>query len=163
MPFIESIANLKPLVEEKKQEGKMIVTTNGCFDILHLGHIQYLEEAKALGDILIVGINSDQSVKMIKGKGRPINPEKDRAKVLASLRCVDYTFIFNEPDPRTFLKVLKPQIHAKGGDYTVERMIERETVESYGGRIALLSLVKGRSTTRLINQMSRNCSCVEKS
>lgn len=154
MPFIKTFTQLKRIIIKAKKAGKIIVTTNGCFDIIHLGHIKYLEKAKKLGDMLVVGINSDSSVKQIKGLQRPINPENDRAEIVASIRWVDYSFIFKETDPRLFLNELKPDFHVKGGDYNLDKIIEKKTVEKNKGKIVLLSFVKGKSTTKIINKIS---------
>jgi len=134
-------------------EGKRIVTTNGCFDLLHLGHITYLIEAKKLGDILLVGINSDNSVRKLKGPCRPIQSEQARARQIAALESVDFVTIFPEDTPEAFLELAKPQIHTKGGDYSPEALPEKKIVEFYGGKIVCLSLIEGFSTTRLIEQM----------
>lgn len=136
-----------------KDQGKRLVTTNGCFDLLHWGHIQYLNEAKALGDLLLVGLNSDASVKRLKGPSRPLNPELVRARQIASLECVDYVVIFEEATPEAFLEMVKPAIHAKGGDYRVEDLPERKVVEAGGGEVRVLSLVPGFSTTSLIEKL----------
>lgn len=156
MPFIASFHELKDIVAREKKKGKRIVTTNGCFDLLHLGHVRYLQEAKNLGDILIVGINSDDSVRRLKGKDRPLNSEQDRAELVAALRCVDYTFIFPEDNPVRFVEELKPDFHAKGGDYTLDRIIERAAVESGGGQVVLLRMVEGKSTTSLIERSRKS-------
>lgn len=138
-----------------RQSGQKMVFTNGCFDILHLGHTRYLEEAKKLGDILVVGINSDESVKRTKGAGRPINTENDRTEIVASLESVDYVTIFNEDTPIELIKVLKPDIHVKGGDYSEEELPEAEAVHSYGGSVVVLSEVEGKSTSALISSICR--------
>ena len=147
-------SELKNIVENLKKQNKKIVTTNGVFDILHIGHIRYLKEAKKLGDILIVAINSDNSVKKIKDPKRPLNNENDRAEALASLECVDYVAIFNENDPTKILEKIKPNVHAKGGDYKIEQIIEKETVEKNNGKIVLIPKVKGYSTTDLIKKIA---------
>ena len=152
MPFVASLDELKSIVAQERKKGKRIVTTNGCFDLLHLGHVRYLQEAQKLGDLLIVGINSDESVRRLKGENRPLNSETDRAEVVAALRWVDYTFVFREDNPVRFVEELKPDVHAKGGDYTLDRIIERKAVEAGGGKVVLLGMVKGKSTTGLINQ-----------
>jgi D-glycero-beta-D-manno-heptose 1-phosphate adenylyltransferase len=144
---------LLPELLKLKKEGKKIVTTNGCFDLIHTGHVSYLREAASLGDILIVGINSDKSVQNLKGPGRPVQKEKDRALIIGSLKMVDYTFIFTEPDPKKFLQIIKPDIHVKGGDYTPESLPEREVVESNGGKIVIVSFVNGYSTTSIVNKI----------
>jgi rfaE bifunctional protein nucleotidyltransferase chain/domain len=132
------------------------VTTNGCFDILHVGHIQSLTAAKALGDVLVVGINSDASVRALKGKNRPVVPERERAEIIASLKPVDAVFVFGEADPRKWLAVLKPDVHAKGSDRTMEEIIEKDVVERGGGKIVRLSLKKGRSTTNIIEKIKKD-------
>lgn len=146
----------KFIVEATKKEGKKIVFTNGCFDILHLGHITYLEQAKKQGDILIVGVNSDKSVKKLKGNERPINAEKDRALLLSALKSVDYTIIFEEDTPEDLISYLKPSIHVKGGDYKKEDLPETKIVEAYGGEVIILNFVEGKSTTNIINKMKNN-------
>jgi D-glycero-beta-D-manno-heptose 1-phosphate adenylyltransferase len=141
-------------VRQARRRRKRIVTTNGCFDILHIGHLTYLTEARAQGDVLIVGVNSDASVRSLKEKGRPINSQKVRAAMLAGLCAVDYVFVFNERDPRAFLAKIKPDVHAKGGDYR-GRILEQDVVEKNGGRVALLKMVPGASTTALIRKIAR--------
>ncbi len=150
---IKTINELKQIVKELKEKNKIIVTTNGVFDILHIGHIRYLEKAKKLGNILIVAINSDESVKKIKGPKRPINEQNIRAETLAALGCVDYTIIFNEKDPVKILEEIKPDIHVKGGDYNLSQIIEKGIVEKNNGKIVLLPEIKGFSTTDLINKI----------
>lgn len=148
-------ASLEKTVKKLKGEGKRIVTTNGVFDILHRGHIQYLEDAKSKGDILVVGLNSDASVRRIKGQKRPLNSQDDRARCLAGLESVDYVTIFGEDDPREFLDAIKPDIHVKGGDYLgkEETIIEKDTVEKNGGEIELVTMAEGYSTTALIEKI----------
>lgn len=135
-----------------KEKGKTIVTTNGCFDILHAGHIQYLAEAAKKGDILVVGVNSDEVVRKLKGSNRPVQSEDDRVAIIGALKMVDCAFIFYEDDPLTFLKVIKPDIHVKGGDYT-EDIIEKPVVEEYGGKISIVPFKNGRSTSDIINKI----------
>jgi rfaE bifunctional protein nucleotidyltransferase chain/domain len=132
--------------------GKKLVTTNGCFDILHAGHIQYLSEAKRCGDILVVGVNSDESVRKLKGPTRPLQAEKDRLLLIGSLKMVDAAFIFREDDPRAFLEILRPDVHVKGGDYGAD-LLEREVVERFGGKIKIIPFVKGYSTTSLVEKI----------
>lgn len=134
-------------------ENKKIVFTNGCFDLLHPGHSHYLTEAKALGDVLIVGLNSDESVKQIKGNDRPINNEDFRSKMLMSLKPVDAVVIFNENTPIQIISIIKPAIHVKGGDYKITDLPEYETVVSNGGRVELLSFLDGYSSTNIINKL----------
>ena len=151
---IKTREELKEIVENLKKQGKKIVTCNGCFDILHAGHIKFLKEAKQQGDILIVGLNSDCSVKENKGAKRPINNENDRAAVLAALEMVDYVTIFNEKTPIQLLERIKPNIHVNGEEYG-ENCIEAETVKKHGGKIHLVKLKKGFSTTDIINEISK--------
>ena len=148
-----SLQQLKFEVAHAKLNGREIVTTNGCFDLLHIGHVKYLETAKQLGDILIVGINSDDSVKALKGSMCPLMSEIDRAEIVAALECVDYVLIFPELDPRHWLSEIKPDIHVKGGDYKVGDLIEREVVESNGGKIAIVPTIPDKSTTKIIERI----------
>ena len=141
------------LIEELKLQGKKVVFTNGCFDILHVGHLRYLNEAKKQGDILIVGVNSDSSVRQLKGEGRPINNEIDRAEMLSGLKAVDFTVIFEELTPIETLEKLKPSIHVKGGDYDKNKLPETATVEKNGGQVRLLSFVEGKSTTNIVKKI----------
>lgn len=141
------------VIENLKKDGKKVVFTNGCFDILHVGHLTYLEEAKRQGDILVVGVNSDLSVKRLKGESRPINSEKDRATLLAGLKAVDFTVIFSEDTPCELLEELKPTIHVKGGDYTKEQLPETEIVERNGGEVRILGFIEGKSTTNIVNKI----------
>lgn len=129
---------------------KTVVFTNGCFDLLHVGHVRYLAQAKALGDILVVGVNSDDSVCGLKGPGRPLVPEAERAEVIAALAAVDFVTIFPEATPKETIEILKPDLHVKGGDYSEEDLVEAETVRSYGGRVVLVDLVDSRSTSALV-------------
>ena len=141
---------LVEIVQQLKADGKIVVTTNGCFDVLHVGHLRYLKAAQALGDILVVGVNSDVSVRVLKGENRPLVSADERAEMLAGLGCVDYVTIFPELNPIDLLSAVKPNIHVKGGDYTIERVIEREAVESNGGKVILGLNVPGKSTTDLV-------------
>lgn len=148
----DSVYEVQSVVEPLRSSGKTLVTTNGCFDLLHSGHIKYLSEAARLGDMLVVGINADETVRKLKGAARPVQSEADRALIVGSLKMVFGTFIFHEDDPRAFLSVLKPDIHVKGGDYTKD-ILERETVERYGGRVEILSFLQGRSTTSIVSKI----------
>jgi len=150
---IKSLNELIKIVDKLKYQNKKIITTNGVFDILHLGHVKYLEEAKKLGDILIVGVNTDKSVKGNKGDKRPINDEKSRMKVLAALGSVDYVFLFNEKDPSSWINKIKPNIHVKAGDYKLNRIIEKDAVEKNGGKVIITKAEKDYSTTNLINKI----------
>ena len=147
---------LEQLGEQLRRAGKTVVTTNGCFDILHVGHIRILQQARALGDVLIIGINSDASVRKLKGDSRPINNEDDRAELLAALSAVDYVTVFGEDTPVEFLKLVKPDVHVKGADYKPEQLAETPIVESFGGRVEILSLVPGRSTSNVVSRIQGN-------
>ncbi len=144
----------KKKIEELKINDKKVVFTNGCFDILHVGHMRYLEEAKEFGDYLIVGVNSDESVKRLKGPTRPINNQEDRAELLTGLKSVDYTVIFTEDTPVELIGELKPSIHVKGGDYKKDDLPETKVVESYGGTVEIVSLVEGKSTTNVVKKIA---------
>jgi D-glycero-beta-D-manno-heptose 1-phosphate adenylyltransferase len=143
--------------DKLRQGGKRLVITNGCFDLLHAGHVTYLEAARNEGDALLVGVNSDESVRALKGPGRPINSETDRALVIAALQSVDGVFIFREQNAVEFLKTVEPEIYVKGGDYTLDTINqeERRFVENSGGKIVLLGHVPGKSTTALLEKMTR--------
>ena len=149
-------AVLSKILSRLKSKGKRIVFTNGCFDILHVGHIEYLKKAKALGDILVVGLNSDSSVRSIKGPKRPVNNEKARAKVLAALYFVDYVTIFDEPTPENLIRKLRPDVLVKGGDWKAEDIVGADFVKRSGGKVARISFVKGYSTTHLMKRISLN-------
>jgi D-beta-D-heptose 7-phosphate kinase/D-beta-D-heptose 1-phosphate adenosyltransferase len=153
---IKSLDELQAVVSDAQKHGKRVVWTNGCFDIIHAGHIRYLEKAAGVGDVLVVGLNSDASVKAVKGPTRPIVPEHERAIVLSALECVDYVTVFSEPAPLPLLKVLKPDVYVKGGDYTIDTIVqeERRLVEGYGGKIEIISGVEGLSTTRIIDRIA---------
>ncbi|MFP4418485.1 MAG: D-glycero-beta-D-manno-heptose 1-phosphate adenylyltransferase [Fibrobacterota bacterium] len=155
LPVFENAEAVKNFLAPLRQLGKKVVTTNGCFDIIHAGHIQYLSEAASLGDLLVVGINSDSSVRMLKGPSRPLQSEIDRATVMAALKMVSASFIFNQADPRTFLDIIKPEIHVKGGDYTAD-IIEAPTVQSYGGKVAIVSFREGYSTSRIVEKIKNH-------
>jgi rfaE bifunctional protein nucleotidyltransferase chain/domain len=148
-----TVEALRPVVEKLKQGGETIVFANGCFDLLHVGHIRYLEGAHRLGDTLIVGLNSDDSVRQLKGPGRPLMPEGERAEILAAISFVDYIVIFHEPNVERLLLQIRPDIHCKGTDYTVDSVPEREVVLSYGGRIAIVGDPKDHSTRDLIREV----------
>ena len=135
------------------RSGRKVVFTNGVFDILHVGHVRYLQEARAQGDMLVVGVNADSSVKKLKGPSRPLQTEADRAEILAGLGCVDYVTLFSENTPEDLIRVVKPDVFVKGGDYTVETLPEAPTVLSYGGVVKILQFVDGKSSTSIINKM----------
>lgn len=151
----KTVTELKPVIERLQAEGKTVVWTNGCFDILHVGHVMYLEKASREGDILVVGLNSDESVQRLKGPNRPIVPEDERSFVLAALECVDFVTVFSEPAPVEIIETLHPDVYAKGGDYTIDTIVqeERRIVEGYGGRIAIISGLEGKSTTAIIDKI----------
>src|SRR4030095_10355429 len=138
----------------EKAKGSRIVLANGCFDILHAGHVRYLEGARALGDMLVVGINSDEQVARLKGTGRPVLPERERAELVASLQAVDLVTIFPEPTVTELLLVIIPDVHAKGTDYTEETVPERDVVRSYGGRVAIVGDPKDHSTSGILKKVS---------
>ena len=142
-----------PVITRLKQDGKRIVFTNGCFDIIHVGHIRYLKSAKELGDILVIGLNSDESVRKIKGDNRPIVSHGERAEVLSSIRSVDYVVIFNEPDPYNTIAAIKPDILIKGGDWAIDNIVGRDIVESYGGEVRTIPFVEGFSSSRIIGDV----------
>lgn len=144
---------LVEIIEQERNKGKQVVFTNGCFDLLHAGHVKYLQAARALGDLLVLGLNSDDSVRRLKGPKRPLIAEDERAHILAALNCVDYVCLFDEDTPLDLIAALKPAILVKGGDYTPETVVGREIVESYGGRVELIPFVEGKSTTTIIEQV----------
>lgn len=145
---------LVPLLAEARAQRKRIVFTNGCFDLMHVGHTRYLQAAKALGDLLVVGVNSDGSAKSLnKSPDRPIVSEQQRAEVVAALGCVDYVVLFTEPDPHALISALQPDVLVKGGDWTVERIIGRDVVEGRGGVVKTIPLVPGISTTTIIHRI----------
>ena len=154
----KSLQDLKPIVERLKQEGKRIVFANGCFDVLHVGHIRYLQDAKKQGDVLIVGLNSDASVRRLKGEGRPILDQESRAILLEALEDVDYLVLFSDDTVDRLLLELKPHVHAKGSDYSVESVPERETVKSYGGSTSITGGQKVQSTRWLFEEIKRRFS-----
>lgn len=144
-------AALAPL----KSQNKKIVFTNGCFDLLHVGHVRYLQEAKKLGDVLVVGVNSDASVKRLKGPTRPVQTESDRAEILAALGCVDFTVIFTEDTPETLIRRVQPDILVKGGDWKIDQIVGSDFVLSRGGQVLSLQFVDGKSTTKLIEKAQK--------
>ena len=146
----KTLPQLKKIIAREKKKGKRIVLANGCFDLFHIGHIRYLREARRAGDILVVALNSDSSVRRLKGKGRPLLNQEERAEILSAFSVVDYITIFGKLNVEKILLALKPDVHAKGSDYTVLTVPERETVKSYGGKIAIVGGPKVRSTSVLI-------------
>lgn len=133
-----------------KKSGKKIIFTNGCFDILHIGHIRYLKKARSFGDILVVGLNSDSSVKKLKGNNRPVFSQNERAEILSSLEFVDFVVIFKENTPEKIISILKPDVHVKGGDYKTNNLPETEIVKKYSGKIKIVKFIPGYSTTNII-------------
>jgi len=150
---ILKLKELKQKVEPLRKSGETIVFTNGCFDILHVGHVRYLAEAKAEGDILILGLNSDESVRTIKGNTRPIVCQDERAEVIASLMCVDYIVIFNEPDPLKLIQAIKPDVLVKGGDWTEENIIGANFLKASGGKVVRIPSIPNASTSRIIEKI----------
>ncbi|MCK4487199.1 MAG: D-glycero-beta-D-manno-heptose 1-phosphate adenylyltransferase [Desulfobacterales bacterium] len=147
---------LRQKVQALKRAGKRIVFTNGCFDLLHIGHIRYLKAARAEGDLLVVGVNSDRSVREIKEPGRPVVPENERAEVLASLACVDFVTLFDEPDPLVTIRSLVPDVLVKGADWGEDAIVGRDVVEARGGSVVRIPLTEGASTTRIIEKILAN-------
>ena len=152
---IKSLDEIKQIAANAKNAGKNIVFTNGCFDLLHRGHVHLLREAKALGDILVVGVNSDRSVQKIKGPDRPILPETDRGALLGAMEMVDYVVFFDEPDPVNVIVALRPNVLVKGGDWSVDQVIGSDIVENDGGKVTLIPYLKGFSTTEIIERIKR--------
>jgi len=152
---IKKLAELRSIVTKAKSNNKKIVFTNGCFDLLHLGHIHLLREAKKLGDLLIVALNSDSSIRKIKGPSRPILPETERAELLASLEMVDFVTVFSKPDPAEVIKALHPNVLVKGGDWTQDQIIGKDTVEGHGGKVVALPFLSGHSSTKIIERIRR--------
>ena len=155
MSKLRELSELKQILELAKANGKRIVFANGCFDILHVGHIRYLQGARALGDLLVVGLNSDSSVRRLKGEGRPVIDENGRATLLAALECVDYILLFEDDTVDRLLIELKPHLHCKGGDYTPETVPEKETVKEYGGTTSITGGRKVQSTRWLFEEIRR--------
>lgn len=147
--------NIRALVKEIQGRGQTVVTTNGCFDVLHVGHVRYLTQTKSYADYSIVLLNSDKSVKSIKGEGRPINNEDDRAEILCALSCVDYVVLFDEDSPRDLIGEIKPDVHTKGADYSVETLPEADVILKNGGRIEFIEFVEGKSSSNTIEAMKR--------
>jgi len=155
-PNVVSREELIKTVAEARAAGLRIVLANGCFDVLHVGHIRYLAGARSEGDLLIVGVNSDAQVRKQKGDGRPILPAAQRAEIVAALESVNFVTVFDEPTVEELLLALKPDVHAKGTDYTVDSVPEREVVKSYGGRVAIVGDPKDHSTSEILSRMGEN-------
>lgn len=148
-----SLKKLLAVLSQQRKRRKRVVFTNGCFDIVHAGHVRYLKKAASLGDILVVGLNSDKSVREIKGESRPIVPEKERAEVLGALGFVDYVVLFNEPTPIKLIEAIKPDVLVKGSDWAAQDIVGANVVKEKGGKVRRVSLVKGRSTTNIIKKI----------
>ncbi len=147
--------DIEKLCEILHRAGEKIVFTNGCFDILHAGHVRYLEKARSFGDCLVLGLNTDASVRGNKGSSRPINSELDRAEVVGALKSVDYVVLFGEKTAETIIAKVRPDVYVKGGDYTLETLPEAKIVQNYGGRVEFVQMVAGRSTTNVIKKIER--------
>jgi D-glycero-beta-D-manno-heptose 1-phosphate adenylyltransferase len=150
---LKTLDELVAIRHDLAREGKQVVFTNGCFDLLHRGHVRYLDQAKRLGDVLIVAMNSDSSVRTLKGPDRPVMSHEERAELLAALAAVDYVLIFEELDPDKVIRALEPDVVVKGGDWPVDQIIGREVVESRGGRVCTLPYVEGASSSELLRRI----------
>jgi len=150
---IKLLPELRPLIEILRATGKKIVFTNGCFDLIHTGHTRYLAKARSLGDVLIVAVNSDASVRQLKGDKRPINGQNERSETLAALESVDFVVIFDELDPHRVISELQPDVLVKGGDWPIEKIIGRDVVEGRGGRVISTGFIEGQSTTGIIERI----------
>ena len=154
MKKVKTRGELRKILDERRAKGERIVFTNGCFDLMHIGHVRYLQAARDLGDLLIVGVNTDKSVRALnKGADRPIVPEAQRAEVVAALASVDFVVLFEEPDPGRLIAELQPDVLVKGGDWPADQIVGRETVEARGGTVKTIPLVPNVSTTALINKI----------
>ncbi len=153
MGKILSKEQLKVRLDEHRQEGKKIVFTNGCFDILHVGHVRYLQEARKLGDLLVLGLNSDSSVRTLKGEKRPLVPQDERADVLAALEAINYVTIFDEATPLELIEYLKPDFLVKGGDWSEDEIVGADAIRKWGGRVIVAPLIQGRSTTNVVEKI----------
>lgn len=150
---LKALEELVPIVRDLRRQGKRVVFTNGCFDLLHHGHVRYLDQAKGLGDVLVVAINSDASVRALKGPDRPVMSHGERSEVIAALAAVDYVLIFEELDPEKLIRALEPDLLVKGGDWPVDQVVGRQIVEGRGGRVCTLPLVEGASSSRLLRRI----------
>jgi rfaE bifunctional protein nucleotidyltransferase chain/domain len=153
--MLVQFSDIHQLVESLRKNGKRIVFTNGCFDIIHAGHVYYLNEAKKLGDVLILGLNSDESVRNLKGPERPVNSEEDRAAVLLGLRSVDHVVIFGEETPFNLITEILPDVLIKGGDYTIDTIVGADIVQNNGGEVVVIPFLSGRSTSGIIKKISK--------
>jgi len=150
---IKSLEEIVSIRAQLRRQRTKLIFTNGCFDILHVGHVRYLNQARALGDSLVVAVNSDRTVRLLKGKGRPVIPEMERAEILAALACVDYVFIFDDPTPQEVIDAIVPDVLVKGADWVISEIVGRETVERNGGTVRNVDLVEGSSTTVIITRV----------
>ena len=153
---LKSLEEIKAIVVDARTNGKKVAFTNGCFDLLHRGHVHVLRAARACADLLIVGINSDQSVKQIKGPKRPVLPESDRCELLGAMEMVDFVILFNEPDPYNLISAIRPDVLVKGGDWKTEKIIGADMVEEAGGRVVVVPYIKGFSTTEIIERIKNS-------
>ena len=151
---IDSLDAIAARLQADRSQGKKVVLANGVFDLLHVGHVRYLEAASRLGDLLVVAVNSDRSTRQMRGAGRPVVPQAERAEVIGALRCVDHVLIFDEPDAVAVIRVLRPEVHAKGTDYTQLTVPERSEVQSYGGKVEIVGDAKRHSTSELIERLA---------
>lgn len=158
--IIHNSQQLKYLIKTIREKKQSIVFTNGCFDVIHLGHIYYLKKSKEFGDVLIVGVNSDESIKRLKGAGRPVNCQSDRINILAALQMIDYVYCFDDDTPLKIIDIIKPDFYTKGGDYQLENMIGNGVgenyIKSYGGRAVIIKQIEGKSTTDIIKRVKKN-------
>ena len=150
---VGSLESVRERVATAREEGRTVALANGCFDVLHVGHVRYLEGARAEADVLVVGVNGDDSVRRLKGEGRPVMPAEDRALMVAALKCTDHVVVFEEDDVSHLLLTLRPDVHCKGTDYTEETVPERDVVRSYGGRVAIVGDPKEHDTRRLLERI----------
>jgi len=155
MGQVKSLNNVESTLAPLRAQNKKIVFTNGCFDLLHVGHVRYLQEARSLGDVLVVGINSDDSVKRLKGPTRPVQTEQDRAEILAALGAVDFTVIFTEDTPENLIHTVKPDILVKGGDWKIDQIVGGPFVIANGGQVMSLQFIDGKSTTKIIEKANK--------
>lgn len=155
MGQVRNFENIEASLASLRAQGKKIVFTNGVFDLLHVGHVRYLQEARSLGDALVIGVNADASVKRLKGPTRPVQNENDRAEILAALQAVDFTVIFTEDTPANLIEKVRPDILVKGGDWKIDQIVGAPFVQSYGGKVMSLQFVDGKSTTKIIEKAQK--------
>jgi rfaE bifunctional protein nucleotidyltransferase chain/domain len=152
---VGSLESVRERLRGERARGRTVALANGCFDVLHVGHVRYLEGAKAEADVLVVGINGDDSVRRLKGEGRPVQPSGERARLVGALRCVDHVLVFEEDDVRGLLRALRPDVHCKGTDYTPDTVPERDVVREVGGRVAIVGDPKQHDTRVLLERLRR--------